>query len=64
MRVTGLYLYARYLNGKIPAELGNLTNLQELDLGHNSLTGEIPAELGNLTYLQELDIGYNSLTGG
>ena len=44
-------------------QLGNLTNLQELDLGSNSLDEGIPAELGNLTNLQELDLGHNSLTG-
>ena len=51
------------LNGGIPAELGNLTNLQELDLGPNQLSGSIPAELGNLTNLQQLDLGSNQLSG-
>ena len=31
----------------IPAELGNLSNLKQLDLSY-TLTGGIPAELGNL----------------
>ena len=35
----------------IPRELGNLTNLKELQLGDNQLTGAIPAELGKLTNL-------------
>ena len=42
------------LNGEVPAELGNLTNLTELYLNDNQLTGEIPSELGNLTNLTVL----------
>ena len=31
------------LSGTLPAELANLTNLEELDLRHNQLSGAIPA---------------------
>ena len=37
------------MTGEIPAELGNLSNLEWLRLDDNQLTGEIPAELGNLS---------------
>ena len=40
--------------GPIPAELGNLTKLEHLDLARNALTGSIPPELGNLANLTEL----------
>ncbi len=55
MGVTGLV-------GEIPAELGNLTSLKELDLANNELTGEIPAELGSLTSLEILDFSNSGLT--
>ncbi|MDE2751147.1 MAG: Ig-like domain-containing protein [Gemmatimonadota bacterium] len=51
------------LAGQIPPELGNLTHLETLDLGTNSLIGAIPPELGNLINLGTLDLGSNSLTG-
>ena len=62
-RVTWLRLEARGLTGKIPAELGNLSNLQLLSLRGNQLTGKIPAELGNLSDLQWLNLYANQLTG-
>ena len=45
----------------IPAEIGNLTNLQYLYLENNSLTN-LPAEICNLTNLQILNLNYNQLT--
>ena len=62
--VTGIsfYLYNR-LQGTLPAELGNLTNLQILRVHWNSLSGALPAELGNLANLQILDLWDNQLTG-
>ena len=62
-RVTGLNLISNGLTGTIPAELGNLTNLESLYLGRNRLTGTIPAELGNLTNLHSLGLGANQLSG-
>ena len=37
-----LLLGGNQLTGEIPPELGNLTQLQNLDLRQNQLTGEIP----------------------
>ena len=62
-RVTALFLHQKGLTGEIPAELGNLSNLQSLELTSNQLTGEIPAELGNLSNLQNLWLSGDQLTG-
>ena len=51
------------LQGPIPAELGNLSNLESLSFYGNALTGPIPTELGSLTTLRYLVLGENELTG-
>ena len=70
LRVTKLVLVSWRLSGEIPAELGDLTNLLELDLSFNELSGAIPGELGSLTPLwflssglQSLDLSSNQLSG-
>ena len=35
------------LTGEIPVEIGNLVNLQQLDLRNNELSGVFPIELTN-----------------
>ena len=62
-RVTRLFLNFNQLTGPIPAELGDLTNLQRLYLDDNRLSGAIPAELGDLTSLQQLYLDGNDLSG-
>ena len=62
-RVIDLELDYNYLAGTIPAELGNLSNLQRLSLSSNQLEGEIPTELGRLANLQSLNLGDNQLVG-
>ena len=62
-RVTQINLSENNLVGTLPAELGNLVNLQSLWLYNNQLTGSIPTELGNLVNLQELYLYNNQLTG-
>ncbi|KAL1826054.1 hypothetical protein ACET3Z_012832 [Daucus carota] len=52
------------ISGPVPAELGNLKNLQVLQLESNELTGEIPNEMGNLIQLLKLNLSSNHLTGG
>ncbi|KAJ1419907.1 Serine/threonine-protein kinase, active site [Sesbania bispinosa] len=51
------------LSGTLVPQLGQLTNLQYLELYSNNITGKIPDELGNLTNLVSLDLYLNNLTG-
>ena len=62
-RVEGPIEVGGGLQGYIPPELGNLANLEVLDLWLNNLTGTIPPELGNLANLKRLSLGENRLTG-
>ena len=62
-RVDGLLLDHNGLEGEIPPELGELTELTTLWLYDNRLTGAIPPELGQLGNLVELRIERNELTG-
>ena len=62
-RVTGLSLTYARLNGSIPAGLGGLGKLENLQLSNNTLTGSIPPELGSLAELDILYLFNNELTG-
>ena len=62
-RVTSLIVANNNLTGSLPAELGNLSELEELAFYDNSLTGSIPPELGNLSKLETLNLRNNMVTG-
>ena len=62
-RVTALDLTQMGLNGRIPAELGQLAGLVSLRLGRNRLSGGIPPELGDLVDLRVLALDGNLLAG-
>ena len=62
-RVTELSLNDNNLQGPIPVELGQLSNLKELYLYGNLLTGTMPSELGLLANLKTSDLRENQLTG-
>lgn len=47
----------------IPSEIGNLSNLEELDLGFDDLSGEIPNSIWGLNNLVKLILEQNDLTG-
>ena len=53
-RVTGLALASNNLTGAVPAVLGNLTELQILQINGNKLTGALPEDLTRLTALTVL----------
>ena len=62
-RVAQLKLRENNLAAQIPSSLGDLTELNLLDLQGNELTGTIPGELGDLTNLVRLDLDQNQLSG-
>ena len=62
-RVRRLELADNQLSGSIPAQLGNLSDLNVLRLQVNSLSGRIPPELGNLSNLMVLNLEGNELSG-
>ena len=61
-RITWIAL-EKDLDGTIPAELGDLTELTTLSLSNNQLTGAIPPELGDLSKLTKLNLSNNRLSG-
>ncbi len=62
-RITRLDLSANQLSGPLPAEIGDLVNLETLWLFDNQLSGPIPAEIGNLANLKTLLLFDNELSG-
>lgn len=61
--VTRVDLGNANLTGTLVPQLGQLPNLQYLELYSNNISGRIPEELGNLTNLVSLDLYLNNLTG-
>ena len=61
--VTELELDDNNLTGTLPAQLGELAQLERLVLDGNEIAGRIPPELGNLDYLTMLNLRGNGLDG-
>ncbi|XP_057445725.1 somatic embryogenesis receptor kinase 2-like [Lotus japonicus] len=51
------------LSGQLVPQLGQLKNLQYLELYSNNISGPIPSDLGNLTSLVSLDLYLNHFSG-
>ncbi|XP_016580252.2 probable LRR receptor-like serine/threonine-protein kinase At3g47570 [Capsicum annuum] len=51
------------IKGRIPNEVGNLSNVIDLVLGENDLIGSIPTSTQNLRNLQRLYLNKNKFTG-
>ncbi|KAL6993475.1 hypothetical protein U1Q18_011591 [Sarracenia purpurea var. burkii] len=47
------------IEGNIPAVIGNVENLQVMDLSHNRLSGSVPSGLFTHPSLQQLTLSYN-----
>jgi Leucine-rich repeat (LRR) protein len=62
-RVTQIILNYNSLSGKLPAEIGNLSELVILYINNNAISGTIPPQIGNLTNLVNLAIFSNNFNG-
>jgi Leucine-rich repeat (LRR) protein len=62
-RVTEIYLRQNKLDGTIPKEVWDITQLREINLSNNKLSGTIPKEIGNLINLKKLNLSGNNLSG-
>jgi len=63
-RIKSLAIIFNFMNGQIPPEIGQLSNLESLELWANdSLSGIIPSELGKLSKLKSLKLYNNNLSG-
>jgi hypothetical protein len=49
-----LYLESNELEGTVPTELQDLSNMRAMNFAGNSLTGSIPTKICDLAELQEL----------
>ena len=64
-RVVQLELHSNNLQGELPKDLWELTELEELALSNNpGLTGPLPPEVGNLVNLRTLNLDGNSGLSG
>ncbi|XVF18638.1 hypothetical protein REPUB_Repub11eG0039900 [Reevesia pubescens] len=63
LSVQELTAYGCNIKGRIPGEIGNLSNLISLDISNNELTGFIPTTIGRLTKLKSLSLEHNKLEG-
>ncbi|CAA7401771.1 unnamed protein product [Spirodela intermedia] len=61
--VTRVDLGNAALSGTLVSQLGQLRNLEYLELYSNNISGLIPSELGNLTNLVSLDLYLNNFSG-
>lgn len=57
--VRKLMLPGNRLTGRLPASIGNLSSLVELDLSHNAIVGPIPDTIGQIPGLSKLTLASN-----
>lgn len=62
-KVVAISLLFNNMEGNLPSSIGQLTNLENLELSFNKLEGAIPSEIGSLKNLKVLAFNGNNLTG-
>ncbi|KAM0057962.1 putative protein kinase RLK-Pelle-LRR-III family [Helianthus debilis subsp. tardiflorus] len=62
-RVTGISLPNSRLTASLPANLGLIEHLREVNLSNNSVNGTIPLSLYNAVELESLDLSNNLISG-
>lgn len=62
-RVAAIQLGSNNLVGSLPMEIGNLSEMKDLDLSVNGLTDSLPSSLGNLVNLETLRLSSNAFLG-
>ncbi len=63
-RIVKLELVDNGLRGSLPESIGDLTELEILQLGKNNIVGRLPASMGELSDLRELILEENGIFGG
>ena len=63
-RITELDLSNRSLNGNIPHNIGDLTELTFIGLSGNNLTGDFPESICNLVNLEYLNLNFTDISCG
>lgn len=61
--VTSITLPVNNLTGQLPADIGNLSHLENLILSGNHLSGDLPPSIVELRYIQLISLLSNNYTG-
>lgn len=61
--VVGIELFENHLTGTLPAALGNLPALRDLQFWNNEITGPLPTQIGQLVNLEDFLAQNNRFTG-
>ncbi|XP_065865940.1 LRR receptor-like serine/threonine-protein kinase RPK2 [Euphorbia lathyris] len=62
-RITQFEAAHNQIGGSLPASIGNLGMLQDLDIRGNRLSGSVPNQLGDLRLLESILLGRNNVSG-
>ncbi|KAF8020790.1 hypothetical protein BT93_G1269 [Corymbia citriodora subsp. variegata] len=61
--LSDLFLNCNHISGTLPSGIGNLINLETLEMSGNSISGNIPSEIGKLNKMSVMALGRNNFSG-